>query len=314
MADETISFDLNCTGCDYNARGLAASATCPECGRRVLDSIAEHLRRRTPLRVEHARFAERPRDALHAIRDAGTYAVVANGIAALWLLVRPWMLQRHSPGRALLLVLLCIAMACAAMSIWRLAVPPQRPSRWGQLGRWLLRIGAVASLLLIAHTTFVQDRETFWGYLSMWPGDSDRYATAVLAWLTALGVALRLAYAQWWLRLEGKSLVAWPLIFCGLPVIFWYAAIAPSRYWYRGNFVSLEYFTEMPLVSNAWPIVYSEGREELLREGGWAIAIFALLLIGHAIVLVGDVTLARLASRALQRSTIAGVTPAEPTL
>lgn len=311
---DTIDFDLACARCDYNVRGMPAGGACPECGQRILDSVAEQLRRRTPLRVEHARLAERAPAALRSIRAAGAYAVVANGLATLWLFVQPWMVKRYAPGRYVLLVLLCVSIACATMSIWKLAVPPHRPSRWGTAGRWLLRAGGAASLVFVVHTTFAEDFETFGGYRGLWPGWTDRHVSIALAWATALGITLRLGYAQWWLRLERQSLLAWPLMVCTLPLIGWYTLIAPFDVWYRGNFISLEYFTESPLVSNAWPLLYTEGRRELLRDGAWSFLLFAFLLLGHAVVIVADATLARLAARALRQRAAGGPSAAARTV
>lgn len=302
MASDTIDFDVACVRCEYNLRGMAAGAACPECGHRVLDSIAEHLRRRAPTRVDHVRLAERPASTLRSLRDGGIYAVVANGLAATWIFVQPSIVYRRDPVRYVMLAITCVAIACAAMSIWRLAVPPHRPSRGGTIARWLIRIGALASIVGICHATFTHDRITFGNYRSFWPGDTNEYAAIALAWATALGIALRAAYAQWWLRLEGRSLVAWPLIFAALPTIFFFAVYASFGYRYRGDFISFEFISEQPLTSHAWPIFYAEGRRELLRRlDFWPMAFFGFLLLGHVVVIVADWTLARLASKALRK-------------
>src|SRR6476469_93986 len=45
MGDRSISFDLKCTGCGYNLRGLTGEATCPECARPILASINDTIAR-----------------------------------------------------------------------------------------------------------------------------------------------------------------------------------------------------------------------------------------------------------------------------
>ena len=45
MAERSISFDRKCTGCGYNLRGLPGTGACPECGRPVLDSLDQTIKR-----------------------------------------------------------------------------------------------------------------------------------------------------------------------------------------------------------------------------------------------------------------------------
>lgn len=44
--DDMITFDVSCSKCKYNLRGLSEYGTCPECGHTIVDSLDDDMVRR----------------------------------------------------------------------------------------------------------------------------------------------------------------------------------------------------------------------------------------------------------------------------
>lgn len=307
VRDDVIDFDLPCVKCGYNLRTQHPGSVCPECEHRVLASIDEHLRRRMS-RFDLTRFRDRPAASLRSIRAGAWYALAANTIMLAVIFMPEWMYRRRSPERTVLLVAVCVALTSAAMSIWRFAVRSRADRPLG-VGPWLLRAGAVGAVAYPVFVTLRNDTETFSFTAVRWIFQTEfPFVMVVAAWTLLLGVAGRLVYAQWWLRLEGFWLLGWPLLLCALPFEFFFAFFAPFeiRNFYWGRFVSLAFFTEIPLATGFWPLAVKEMVDWVPRYNyrrmsspEFPMAIAGLGLQG--LVFVCDATLAWLTGRELRR-------------
>jgi hypothetical protein len=253
-----IDFDLPCTTCGYNLRALQVIGSCPECSQPVMRSIDLHMRRRIS-RFDLTRFRDWPERSLRSIWRGACYAILANTIALTLIHLPTWMFRRSTPSRTVLLVIVCFALAFAAMSIWRFAVRTSVHRKLG-VGQWMLRTGAVGAVLWPVTVAVQNDDGTLaWTNLRSLFGDGP-LVMMLAAWIAALGTVGRLAYMHWWLRLEGFGLLGWPLLLAAIPIggFFFFFAPFGIRNYYRGNFVSLDFFLEVPLASGSWPLAVGE--------------------------------------------------------
>lgn len=142
MSSPTVRRNIPCIGCGYDLEGLPARGTCPECGRAIVDSLAERLD--LPLEA-----VPRPPASLRlswALLLAALGAFLGSGVLAtiVFSLLR---LRPDAPAAAETAVeilsagprLAFVGTAVAAIAL--LVLPPSdssRPSRWAR------RIGAPA--------------------------------------------------------------------------------------------------------------------------------------------------------------------------
>jgi hypothetical protein len=305
-----IPFELICAGCGYDLRGLTVAGRCPECGKPCWETVDEYARRAGRGRwVEMRRLTRQPAAVVRGIREGSGYAIAANVLAiAIALSPESWHRLR-TPTRVALLAALCTAMALAAMSAWKwanaVALEGGAGGRWAKARRWGMRLGAVAAVAFVVTYTVGADWETFdrWVHFDVGHGPMGRVLFA-FANLGLVGAILRLAEMQWWTRVEGRPLLAWPLVATVAPLaclLFPLALSGPPQLHYD-RFNGFNTFLYVPLITNAWPGVLAEITRSLRwRSDVFQTGLVVVAWLGQAIVLAGDAWLVYVSSQELAR-------------
>lgn len=257
-ADDTLPFDVACTACGYNLRGTSPTGMCPECGRPTLDSLEVHVRRGSLFQHDVQSFVRRTPVFLRHVRSASRAALIANVLALLAAFVPLSLADGYPVLRYPPLLFLFIAFALTTVSLWHTAAAIGK-------GLWslLLRFTCIAPVAVLAARTLISDPRVF--TMGVTPGHYGAiFGLQGLCALTACAAVLRLAYMHWWLRLERRNWIAWPLLAIAVPLFF--ALISPGNFPGRAvrtapaitlaaapEFNPLITPFELPLPTGAWP-------------------------------------------------------------
>lgn len=302
--EATIHFDVACTACAYNLRGTNPTSLCPECGQPILRSFEEYARRGAHRLADSRSLAHRPPDFARSLYRASAYAILSH-LFSLAIAVAPESFaERYTNTRTALLVLLCCSMACSALALWKYAHPVK--ARRGLIAL-AFRLTAAAYIVFILAVTISGDTLTFGYHYS----PIFAWIATIAAALAALGSALLPAYTSWYLRLEGKSFVAWPALIASIPapltfavLAFYVPRIGFGSYW---TFNSFNVLSSFPTPTSAYPGVTSE----LLHQAFSSRYPEPILFAALAIVLLGQlaILLAHLRLLLLTRARLHSPTP-----
>lgn len=203
----TIDFDLPCSQCQYDLRGLNEDGRCPECGQHIWTSNFAHQRRLnarwTPLELDSRR-------ALLSLRDGVIYLLMpVIGFIAMPL---TWLFVRREQWRlTLLLALLCSNWVSCCVAGWKLSALT-RESQARVILRWLIRVLALLALmapaLLIFDLDYRRRPDWFWRTTMRTVGWLGIYSSVAL---TAL-IFFQLAVIRWRAERRGSLLLGIGLI------------------------------------------------------------------------------------------------------